>query len=170
MNTFYARLQWVALLPVALLMWSGAADQVMGWPDPLHELASFNRVDLLASIGALCALAIETIGPLALLIRPCRGVAALVLAAYTVTAALLFHDFWRADDLAHSQLQDFLRNLALAGSLLFVFAASRGREAVVESPLFLDYPEPLHPPGRVGWAPPPQTRNPRLRGIHAPLR
>src|SRR5476651_1848434 len=48
---------------------------------------------------------------------------ALLLAGFTILAALIFHDFWAADA-AHKMDQqiNFLKNISIAGGMLMVFA------------------------------------------------
>jgi uncharacterized membrane protein YphA (DoxX/SURF4 family) len=50
--------------------------------------------------------------------------AALLLAIFLVTAALLAHRFWEADDYGFRAVQEaqFLKNIALAGACLFMIA------------------------------------------------
>jgi putative oxidoreductase len=57
--------------------------------------------------------------------------AALVLVAFTIPATLIFHAFWNVDP-AQAQLQQvmFLKNLAIAGGLLYVMAYGPGRGAI----------------------------------------
>jgi putative oxidoreductase len=49
------------------------------------------------------------------------------LAAFTILAALLFHDYWNADA-AHraSQYINFMKNVSITGGLLMVFAFGPG--------------------------------------------
>lgn len=53
--------------------------------------------------------------------------AALALAAFTVIASVLFHNFWAMPaDQAFMQQLIFMKNLAVTGGLLFVFAYGAG--------------------------------------------
>jgi putative oxidoreductase len=57
--------------------------------------------------------------------------AALALAIFTLLAAILFHDFWAADAAQKMNQQiNFLKNLAIAGGMLMVFAFGPGRYSV----------------------------------------
>ena len=57
--------------------------------------------------------------------------AALALAAFTVIASLLFHNFWAMPaDKAFMQQLMFMKNLAVTGGLLFVFAYGAGSLSV----------------------------------------
>ena len=54
--------------------------------------------------------------------------AALALAAFTFVASVLFHNFWaQPADQAFMQQLMFMKNLAVIGGLLFVFAQGPGR-------------------------------------------
>jgi putative oxidoreductase len=54
--------------------------------------------------------------------------AALALAAFTFVASVLFHNFWaQPADQAFVQQLMFMKNLAVIGGLLFVFAQGPGR-------------------------------------------
>lgn len=57
--------------------------------------------------------------------------AALALAVYTVAAALVFHAYWSvpADQVMNQQIH-FMKNLAIAGGLLLLFAHGSGRYAL----------------------------------------
>ncbi|MEP7062286.1 MAG: DoxX family protein [Betaproteobacteria bacterium] len=58
--------------------------------------------------------------------------AALLLALFTVVAALFFHNFWAMSDVAAAATNkiNFFKNLAIAGGLLFVYVAGPGRYSV----------------------------------------
>ena len=122
MNVFYGRLQRIALLPVVIFLWSGLADEVLGWPGVLpFGLGAAQRPSLLAVLGTW----IELLAPLGLLFSRSRPTASLVLSVYAIVLAFVFHPFWSDDDGAHHELQSFLLCGAIAGVLLFIFAASR---------------------------------------------
>jgi putative oxidoreductase len=57
--------------------------------------------------------------------------AALALAAFTFAASVLFHNFWAMPaDQAFLQQLMFMKNLAVIGGLLFVFAQGPGRVSI----------------------------------------
>jgi putative oxidoreductase len=57
--------------------------------------------------------------------------AALALAAFTFVASVLFHNFWaQPADQAFVQQLMFMKNLAVIGGLLFVFAQGPGRASL----------------------------------------
>lgn len=70
---------------------------------------------------------IEVVGGIALIVGFQARIAALALALFTVAASFLFHNFWAmpADQAFVNQLM-FMKNLAVAGGLLFVFSFGAG--------------------------------------------
>lgn len=60
--------------------------------------------------------------------------AALALAAFTLLAAFIFHNFWAVEAAQKMAQQiNFLKNLAIAGGMLMVFAYGPGRYSVEKS-------------------------------------
>ena len=60
--------------------------------------------------------------------------AALALAVFTLLAAIIFHDFWAAEAAQKMNQQiNFLKNLAITGGMLMVFAFGPGRYSVDKS-------------------------------------
>lgn len=60
--------------------------------------------------------------------------AALALAVFTLLAALIFHNFWAVEAAQKMNQQiNFLKNLAIAGGMLMVFAFGPGRYSVDKS-------------------------------------
>lgn len=79
-------------------------------------------------------IAVELIGGLLLVIGWKARPAALVLALFTLVAGLIFHAFWSvpADQTMNQQIH-FMKNLAIFGGLLMVFALGPGRLALERS-------------------------------------
>jgi putative oxidoreductase len=76
---------------------------------------------------AFATAALEVVGGLALAIGFHARWAALALALFTLLASLLFHNFWAmAEAQAGMQQLMFMKNLAIAGGLLLVFAFGAG--------------------------------------------
>lgn len=103
-----------------LYLWAGAADKLFEWQATVGYVAS-RGLPFPALLAAL-ALLTEVVAPLSLLVPRLRAPAALLLAVYTLATALLFHDFWHPGPDATNMLQHFLKNLALTGAWLYVFA------------------------------------------------
>jgi putative oxidoreductase len=77
----------------------------------------------LPQAGLVIAILVEIGGGLALALGWRTRVAALVLAAFSVAAALAFHHHFTDQN----QMIHFLKNIAMAGGLLFVAQAGAGR-------------------------------------------
>jgi putative oxidoreductase len=59
---------------------------------------------------------------------------ALLLAGFTLLAAIIFHDFWAAEAAQKMGQQiNFLKNVAITGGMLMVFAFGPGRYSVDKS-------------------------------------
>jgi putative oxidoreductase len=81
----------------------------------------------MGSVLAVATALVEVLGSIALIVGFQARIAALVLAVFTLAATLLFHKFWAvpAEQQMVQQLM-FLKNLAVAGGLLFVFSFGAG--------------------------------------------
>ncbi len=81
----------------------------------------------MGSVLAVLTAVLEVVGSLALIVGFQARYAALALAVFTLLASVLFHNFWSmpADKQMMQQLM-FLKNLAVAGGLLFVFSFGAG--------------------------------------------
>jgi len=134
MNSQHTFLRWTALAMVAILfLWTGAFEKLSAWNQTVGYIASkgFPWPSLL-TLGAVC---VEIAAPLALFVPRWRSSAFLILALFTLATALMFHDFWRADGPEHAQLQNFFKNFALAGALLYMFIAERARATDTQRPI-----------------------------------
>ena len=82
----------------------------------------------LAQLLAFATAALEVVGAVMLIVGWQARWAALALAAFTLLATLLFHNYWAlpADQQMTQQLM-FLKNIAVVGGLLRVFAFGAGR-------------------------------------------
>lgn len=81
----------------------------------------------LASVAVGIALAIELIGGIAILVGYKTRWAAALLALFTITAAVLFHNYWAvppAQQMAESI--NFGKNVAIFGGLMFLVAWGAG--------------------------------------------
>ena len=85
----------------------------------------------LASALAAGTIALELVGGLALVLGYKARWAALALAAFTLVASLLFHAYW-AMPVEQQRLQQlmFMKNMAVAGGMLMVFAFGPGRFSI----------------------------------------
>ncbi len=76
---------------------------------------------------AVAAAVVEVVAGVALIVGFQARAAALALAAFTLFASLVFHNFWAVPaDQAFVQQLMFMKNLAVVGGLLFVFSLGAG--------------------------------------------
>src|ERR1700682_508586 len=86
----------------------------------------------MAQLVTVLTIAIELGGGILLAIGYKARWAGLVLAVFTLVAALIFHNVWAVADAAAKMDQQihFLKNLAIAGGMLMVYAFGPGRYSV----------------------------------------
>jgi putative oxidoreductase len=115
-----------------------AAIYLYGGYQKLMELDGF--AGYLASQGvavgaypiALLAACTEFFGALCVLVGFGTRYAALLMALFTVVAALIGHQFWEVSDPAMyvNQMNHFMKNVAIVGGFLLVYAAGPGRLSI----------------------------------------
>jgi putative oxidoreductase len=85
------------------------------------------------AVAAVIAIIIEVFVAAALLVGWQARWAALILAVFTIVAALFFHQYWAAPpEQQMMQHINFFKNMAIAGGLLFVVAFGPGPYSVDE--------------------------------------
>jgi putative oxidoreductase len=96
-------------------------------------VSSFTALGLpLPEVVAPIVIAIEIGGGLALLIGWQTKIVALVLAVFTLATALVAHRFWSVEGPQFSgQLNNFLKNVAMVGGFMVLWAAERVRTGAV---------------------------------------
>jgi putative oxidoreductase len=105
--------------------------KITGYDGTAHYMAT-----KLPMVGVLLPLTIltELGGGLALAAGFKARWVALLLGAFTVLAAIVFHDFWAADAASQMNQQiNFMKNIAICGGMLMVFAFGPGRYSVDKS-------------------------------------
>jgi putative oxidoreductase len=112
------------LLMVALFLPAGLG-KIAGFEGTVGYIASVGLP--LASVGAVLAILVEVLAPLALLVGWRTRWAALVLAIFTLIASVLFHNFWAmpAEQQFMQQLM-FMKNIAVVGGLFALAAFGAG--------------------------------------------
>ena len=81
----------------------------------------------LPAVGVAIAIFVEVVVAAALLVGWQARWAALIMALFSIAAALVFHQFWASPpDQQMMQNIQFFKNMAIAGGLLFVFAFGPG--------------------------------------------
>jgi putative oxidoreductase len=121
-----------------------ALDKILNFNGAVAQAREAIRSDRGARLAIVAALGIEIIMPLGILTGRADRLAALIMAGYCGTTALLWKQFWRPGDFwsagssrARDLFWDFLKNLSLAGGfLLITFGTDAGQVAAL-----LSYPQ-----------------------------
>jgi putative oxidoreductase len=105
-----------------------AAIYLYGGSQKLTGLDGF--AEYLAGQGV--AVGVEFFGALCVLVEFGTRYAAAVMALFTVAAALIAHRFWEISDPAMhvDQMNHFMKNVAIAGGFLLLYAAGPGRLSI----------------------------------------
>ena len=81
----------------------------------------------LPQLGALAAIVVELGGGLLVIAGWKTRWAAAAMLVFTLAAAVLFHNFWAAaPDAAQNQMIHFMKNISMAGGLLYVWVFGSG--------------------------------------------
>ena len=115
----------VARILLALMFVMAGISKLTGLEGTAGYIASVGLP--MAQVLALGAGVLEAAAGVMLIVGWQARWAALALAAFTVLASLLFHNFWAMPkDQQFMQQLMFMKNLAITGGLLFVFAFGPG--------------------------------------------
>jgi len=116
----------VGRILIALLFVPAGISKIAGFAGTVGYIASKGLP--LPPVAAVAAIIVEVGVGLALLVGFKTRYAALILALFTLAAAISFHDFWTIADAMQKMNQNihFMKNLAIAGGLLFVAAYGAG--------------------------------------------
>jgi putative oxidoreductase len=125
-----ARLCLVSMFPPS------AVDKLVHWRGSLRqcESAGLPGGASLSAAMVLAAALVEFVTPILIVGHRWDRPAALLLAAFCVVTAVLYHPFWRGPDLftasdtsvARDHFWQFLKNLCIVGGLLLVALAGSG--------------------------------------------
>ena len=109
---------------IALLFVPAGISKIFGFAGTVGYISSVGLpLPTLAAIGAII---VEVGAGLALLAGYRTQVVALILAAFTLVAAVVFHNFWAAPaEMAQMQQIMFFKNIAVVGGLLILAAFPR---------------------------------------------
>jgi putative oxidoreductase len=116
------------VLLALMFVWAGYG-KITGYDGTAGFMASMG----VPMVGVLLPLTIlvELGGGLALIVGWQARWAALLLAAFTVIASVVFHNFWTmTGDAATTNMLFFYKNVAVIGGLLMVWALGPGRLSV----------------------------------------
>ena len=74
-------------------------------------------------------IAVKLLGGIAILLGFKARLVAILMAGFSVVSALLFHQFW----IDESQMNPFMKNIAMAGGFLMIFAHGAGAYSIDNS-------------------------------------
>lgn len=114
---------------IAVLFLPSGIAKLLGWPGIVDVRIRHGAPLPLAGgiIALLCEIVVAGLILLGVQVRPL----ALILAIYTVAAAVIGHPFWAVSPAAYAAAHGFfVKDLALAGGLLGLSAAGAGRLAL----------------------------------------
>ena len=110
---------------IALLFVPAGIGKISGFSGTVGYIGSVGLP--MPSVLAAGTIVVEVLGGLALLVGFKTRWAALILALFSLMAAVLFHGFWAAPaDQQMMQSINFYKNLAIVGGLLFVAVYGAG--------------------------------------------
>jgi putative oxidoreductase len=117
------------VLLVFLFIYSGF-NKIFGFQGTEAAIASKDVP--LPAIATTIAIIVECVGGAMIAFGWKARWAALAVAAFTLVATILFHDFWAMTDPAAISANkiNFLKNVAVIGGLLLVYAFGTGRYSV----------------------------------------
>lgn len=110
---------------IALLFVPAGFSKITGFAGAVGYISSVSLP--FPQVLAVGAIAVELLGGLALLVGFQARIAALAIAAFTLAAAVLFHNFWAVPEAQVMMQQiNFFKNVAISGGLLFIAAYGPG--------------------------------------------
>jgi putative oxidoreductase len=112
------------LLIAAIFVLSGFG-KITGFEGTVGYIASKGLP--LPQLGAIAAIIVELGGGILVILGWKTRWAAAAMLIFTVAAALIFHNFWAAaPDAAQNQMIHFMKNVCMAGGLLYVVVFGGG--------------------------------------------
>ena len=103
--------------------------KIPGWEGTLGFMAA--KGVPFAPLFVVGAIVLEIVGGLAVIVGFQARIAAAALAVFSVLAALIFHNFWTLTGFEQQgEMVHFLKNLAMAGGLLFIVAFGPGPRSI----------------------------------------
>jgi len=118
------------LLMAALFLTSGIPKALQGYGGGFAKWLGTLGVPYSEVVGAV-AVGIEVIVPIALILGVFPRISALLLIAFVIVATALAHRFWEFPAAQYQgQLNNFLKNIAILGGLLFYYVSGPGAWAL----------------------------------------
>lgn len=115
----------IGRLLIAVIFVLSGFNKIGGFEGTVGYIASKGLP--LSQLGAILAIVVELGGGILLIVGwKTRWVAA-VMMIFTVVAAVIFHNYWAAPpEMAQNQMIHFLKNISMAGGLLYVVVFGSG--------------------------------------------
>ena len=129
LNSLHNPLSLVGRLLMAVLFLPAGISKIAGFAGTVGYIAS--KGVPLPEVAAIIAIIIEVVGGIALTLGFKTRWAALALAAFTLVATVMFHNYWTlpAEQQMMQQLM-FMKNIAVIGGLLTLAAWGAGAWSV----------------------------------------
>ncbi|MDP9902681.1 DoxX family protein [Variovorax ginsengisoli] len=119
----------VGRILIAYLFIPAGIGKLMGFAGAVGYISSVGLP--LPQVGAVLAIIVELGFGIALLLGFKTRITAVVLAVFTLAAAVFFHKYWSAPDaMKMAQMINFNKNIAIAGGLLAFAAFGPGRLSI----------------------------------------
>lgn len=114
---------------IALIFVMSGASKIGGFEGTVGYIASKGLP--FPALGAIAAIIVELGGGLMLMAGWKARWAAAAMLIFTVVAAVIFHNFWGVPaDQAQNQMIHFMKNISMAGGLLFVVIHGSGARSL----------------------------------------
>ena len=130
------------LLMASLFLIAGIPKALQGYGGGFAQYLGSQGVPYPEIVGAI-AVAIEVLVPVALVLGLWPRISALLLIAFVVVATALAHRFWEFPEAQQqAQMNNFLKNIALIGGLLFYYVSGPGAWSLAGRSAGAGAPEP----------------------------
>ena len=119
----------IGRLLIAVIFVLSGFNKIGGFEGTVGYIASKGLP--LPQLGAILAIVVELGGGILLIVGWKTRLAAAVMMIFTVVAAVIFHNYWAAPpEMAQNQMIHFLKNISMAGGLLYVVVFGSGALAM----------------------------------------
>ena len=119
----------IGRLLIAVIFVLSGFNKIGGFEGTVGYIASKGLP--LPQLGAILAILVELGGGILLIVGWKTRWAAAVMMIFTVVAAVIFHNYWAAPpEMAQNQMIHFLKNISMAGGLLYVVVFGSGALAM----------------------------------------
>jgi len=116
---------FIARVLIALIFVASGASKISGFEQTVGYIASKGLP--LPALGAIAAIVVELAGGLMVIVGWRARWAAAAMILFTLAAAFIFHNFWGVPaDAAQNQMIHFMKNISMAGGLLYVLIHGSG--------------------------------------------